>query len=752
VLSVNDTSSDQTVQITVSYSDGSKDYSDSKTVTVEPDENPLTPNFTFTTSGLTASFTDRSAPDSQISSRNWDFGDGETGSGSSTSHDYSSGGQYNVTLTVESEGGNSKTISKTIFVQDSPEPPIASFSATPGSPTTGESVDFTSQSNDPDGRIISSEWSFTPANGSNFTDSRQNPTESFSNEGAVEVTLTVTDDQGKSDSMTKTIVVRGSNTPSAPNPDRFVVLPADQSAVLSWRKPELSGMTIDQFDVRYRQTGATSWKTTSFSSGTRRDEITDLNNGTTYEVQIATDTSSNGTSDWMPETPKTVSPYMIKAGGQTFSDLQNAINNSASNDLGTVKLGAETFSVSSTIQLDDGVSLTGAGPGFTELDGSVVSPVLHVDAASGDPVYAISDLTITGSSTSPGIDVSGPADVRIHHVILRDLNGDAVNLGGSSQGSLFNLTLVNNTGNGIDLGTSNVTLSNNLYIGNGGYAVRNSSGNTVSAEYFNAAQNNGTSGPQFNKDQQFNNVVASGAYMAKPITFRDPQSNDYRVAEGAATIDQGDPSDDWMKEPGSNGARINIGAYGNTVWAAESSNQKKGPEAGNRSLQGTTTLAGANTTRKIELTAQASQNSITLSWRVPFLTQNLSRDKSNFSAELKYRGINVDTWNTVEVSSDAFTLPQDSSNTSIFYMDGEKTVENLSPGRTFEFVLYIYYQDGAQKQIVDPLSLTSSTSGGSSSGGSSGSSGGGGGGGGTAGPALLLLVMSTLGIRLMNDS
>ena len=82
-------------------------------------------------------------------------------------------------------------------------------------------------------------------------------------------------------------------------------------------------------------------------------------------------------------------------------------------------------------------------------------------------------------------------------------------------------------------------------------------------------------------------------------------------------------------------------------------------------------------------------------------------------------------------------------------MDGATTIEDLSPGRTFEIVLYIFHEDS----VVDPISLTSSTSGGSSTDGGSGSSGsGGGGGGGTAGPVLLLLVMSALGTRFLFDS
>jgi uncharacterized membrane protein YgcG len=441
---------------------------------------------------------------------------------------------------------------------------------------------------------------------------------------------------------------------------------------------------------------------------------------------------------------------MIKSGGQLFTDLQNAIDTAAQDGGGTVMLGAEKMTVSSTIRLYGGVSLEGAGPGCTVLEGSEANPVLRVDGASDDSGYGISELTITGSSSSPGIDVTGPVTVNVHHVIIRDLTGDAINVG-SAPGdvTLRNLTLLNNAGDGVETATGSVAFRNNLYQSNGGFAINNTTGSPVAPSYLNAASNNGTTGPQFNPLQQFNNVNLPVTYLGKKIEFRDASSNDYRVAAGSPVIDQGDPDDSWNKEPGSNGARINIGAYGNTMWATESDLEMGGPQAKLRTISGTTALAGTGTSGNMNLTASSGENSISLSWRVPFHTQNLSRDKGKFSAEIKYRGINVDAWNTVNVSSDAFTLPQDDNNPNVYFMDGATTIEDLSPGRTFEIVLYIFHEDS----VVDPISLTSSTSGGSSTDGGSGSSGsGGGGGGGTAGPVLLLLVMSALGTRFLFDS
>jgi serine protease len=74
-------------------------------------------NFSVSSSGLTASFTDASVDsDGSIASRSWSFGDGTSSATASPSHTYAAAGTYTVTETVTDNAGatNSKSASVTV--------------------------------------------------------------------------------------------------------------------------------------------------------------------------------------------------------------------------------------------------------------------------------------------------------------------------------------------------------------------------------------------------------------------------------------------------------------------------------------------------------------------------------------------------------------------------------------------------------------------------------------------------------------
>ena len=73
----------------------------------------------------------------------WDFGDGTTGTGVTTTHRYLRGGQFTVTLTVTSDSRQTSTSSRTINVSTTLPPTAANFNFSPTTPSINQDVVFT---------------------------------------------------------------------------------------------------------------------------------------------------------------------------------------------------------------------------------------------------------------------------------------------------------------------------------------------------------------------------------------------------------------------------------------------------------------------------------------------------------------------------------------------------------------------------------------------------------------------------------
>jgi len=115
-----------TVSLTVTDNAGGTGTT-TQSVTVAPNRPPVAA-FTSSSAGLVASFdaSGSSDPDGSISSYAWDFGDGTSGTGVTTSHTYAAAGDFTVTLTVTDNATATSSLSHTVTVAQPAPQPIAS--------------------------------------------------------------------------------------------------------------------------------------------------------------------------------------------------------------------------------------------------------------------------------------------------------------------------------------------------------------------------------------------------------------------------------------------------------------------------------------------------------------------------------------------------------------------------------------------------------------------------------------------------
>jgi PKD repeat protein len=143
----------------------------------------------------------------------WDFdGNGTTdATGATVSHSFAHSGTPTVTLKVTDDDGATRSVSHSLTVHN--RPPVAAFGMSSSSVDSGTPVTFSSTSSDPDGSVASYAWDF---DGDGTTDATgATVSHSFAHSGTPNVTLTVTDNEGATRSVSHSLsVVNRAPTPA----------------------------------------------------------------------------------------------------------------------------------------------------------------------------------------------------------------------------------------------------------------------------------------------------------------------------------------------------------------------------------------------------------------------------------------------------------------------------------------------------------------------------------------------------------
>ncbi|OLT24192.1 hypothetical protein BJF82_13400 [Kytococcus sp. CUA-901] len=117
------------VTLTVTDDEGATGTATQDVTVVFENESPMA-EFTVESTSLTASFdaTGSSDPDGEIVSYDWDFGDGESGTGATVDHTYAEAGTYTVSLTVTDDNDATNLVAQEVTVSLANVEPTAALS------------------------------------------------------------------------------------------------------------------------------------------------------------------------------------------------------------------------------------------------------------------------------------------------------------------------------------------------------------------------------------------------------------------------------------------------------------------------------------------------------------------------------------------------------------------------------------------------------------------------------------------------
>ena len=156
--------------------------------------------FTQSCTSLTCTFdsSTSSVQGATITGRSWNFGDGTTSTEANPVHAFPATGTYQVALTVTSSKGVTATTTKPVQVTRVNQKPTADFTVA----CNQLSCTFNAGgSTDPDGTVASYAWTFGDAT----TGTGSPVTHPYATAGTRDVTLTVTDNEGGTGTVTKSV-------------------------------------------------------------------------------------------------------------------------------------------------------------------------------------------------------------------------------------------------------------------------------------------------------------------------------------------------------------------------------------------------------------------------------------------------------------------------------------------------------------------------------------------------------------------
>lgn len=358
-------------------------------------------------------------PDGTIASYAWNFGNGSSGSGATPSVTYASAGTFTITLTVTDNAGATNQAQAQVSVTANTRPPVANAGG-PYSGTANVAISFSgAASTDPDGSIVSYSWTF--GDGSAAV-AGATPVHTYAAGGSYTVVLTVTDNDGLSNSASVTVNVTdgtGLQPPVARPGGPYTGLVGQALSFNGAGSSDPDG-SIVSYDWKFGDGGTASGATPTYAyatAGTYTVElkVTDSSAKTSTATTTATIAASNRAPTANPGGPYTSSPGVAVAfDGRGSSDPDGTVASYAwdfgdGSGLGSGATPSHAYTAAGTytvtLRVTDNSGLQGA---------AVATSVVVQALSGGEALYAANCRACHGDPWSgPAVDTTLPGLKRV---------------------------------------------------------------------------------------------------------------------------------------------------------------------------------------------------------------------------------------------------------------------------------------------------------------------------------------------------
>ena len=262
-------------------------------------------------------------PDGTVVSYSWAFGDGATGTGSVATHSYSPAKTYTVTLTVTDNGGVTGSTTAQVTITD--RPPVVSFTPSPTTANTGQTITLTIYSFDPDGTISTTRVDWGDTITQLYSGAITSATHSYSSTGSTTsqiftIVVTATDNNASYTSTSSQVTINDRVPVPSFNPSStslttgqnvtLTITATDPDGVVTALKVDWGDGSIDTLS------GTATSDTHSYSStGTSTSKIFTITvNATDNSGSTGISSSQITVSDRRPVVTFTSSPASVSTG------------------------------------------------------------------------------------------------------------------------------------------------------------------------------------------------------------------------------------------------------------------------------------------------------------------------------------------------------------------------------------------------------------------------------------------------------